>query len=169
MTNYQVTNDLSQLAGAAGTSSAEAQTITAALATLKSQGYTTNTAIVSIDGAGFIRQVKATDTFSDGGSVTLLATFSNFGCAGTILMPGQAGSGVPPAGCTSPDSPNSPATTTPPASTAPTTTPGGTPTTSVVSTTTTTTPSSSSSTAEPGSGTASTTSTTPPDTATSAP
>ena len=168
VTNYQVSNDLSQLAGAAGTSSAEAQTITTALATLKSQGYTTNTAIVSIDGAGFIRQVKATDTFADGGSVTLLASFSNFGCAGTILMPGQTGSGVPPSGCTSPDSPNS-STTTSTTTAPPTTIPDSTGTTTVGSTTTTTTASPTSSTAEPGSGTASTTSTAPPVTSTSAP
>ena len=175
VTNYQVSNDLSQLAGAAGTSTAEAQTITAALTTLKGQGYTSNTAIVSIDGAGFIRQVKATDSFADGGSVTLLASFSNFGCAGTILMPGQTGSGVPPAGCTSPDSPNSSTTTTtsttaaPQARTAPTTTPGSTGTTTVGSTTTTTTASSTSTTARTGSGTASTTSPVPPVTSASAP
>ena len=112
VTNYTVSNDLNQLAGAAGTSSTEAQTITSALTLLKSQGYTSNSAVVSIDGAGFIRQVKSTDTFSDGGTVTLLASFSNFGCAGTILMPGQTGAGVPPTGCTSPDGPNSSTTTT---------------------------------------------------------
>ena len=112
VTNYQVTNDLTQLAGAAGTSSAQAQAITDALGLLKSQGYTTNSAVVSIDGAGFIRQVKSTDAFGDGSTVTLLATFSNFGCAGTVLMPGQTGSGVPPAGCTSPDVPGSSTTTT---------------------------------------------------------
>jgi hypothetical protein len=112
VTNYLVTNDLSQLASAAGISSAEAQTVTAALTVLKGQGYTGNTAAVSIDAAGFIRQVKSVDTFSDGGKVTLLTTFSNFGCAGTVLMPGQTGSGQPPVGCTSPDSPNSSTTTT---------------------------------------------------------
>jgi len=112
VTNYQVTNDLGQLAGAAGTSSAQAQAINDALGVLKGQGYTANTAVVSIDGAGFIRQVKSTDTFGDGGSVTLSATFSDFGCAGTVLMPGQTGSGVPPAGCTSPDVPGASTTTT---------------------------------------------------------
>lgn len=112
VTNYRVANDLSQLAGAAGTSAAEAQTITAALGVLKGQGYVSNAAVVSIDAAGFIRQVRSTDTFADGGTVTLLATFSNFGCAGTILMPGQSGTGLPPAGCVSPDGPNSPTTTT---------------------------------------------------------
>jgi hypothetical protein len=173
VTNYQVSNDLSQLAGAAGTSSAEAQTITAALALLNGQGYTSNTAVVSIDGAGFIRQVKSTDTFSDGGTVTLLASFSKFGCAGTILMPGQTGAGVPPAGCTSPDSPNSSTTTSttaaPDVKTAPTTTPGSTATTVAGSSTTVSSGASTTSTDAPGSGTSSTTSAAPPVTSSSAP
>ena len=173
VTNYQVSNDLSQLAGAAGTSSAEAQTITAALALLNGQGYTSNTAIVSIDGAGFIRQVKSTDTFSDGGTVTLLASFSKFGCAGTILMPGQTGAGVPPAGCTSPDSPNSSTTTSttaaPDVKAAPTTTPGSTATTVAGSSTTVSSGASTTSTDAPGSGTSSTTSAAPPVTSSSAP
>ncbi len=112
VTVYQVSNNLDQLANAAGTTSAESQTISAALTLLQAQGFTSNTALVSIDGAGYIRQVKSTDNFSDGASVTLQATFTDFGCAGTVLMPGQTGSGVPPTGCTSPDGPSpSPATT----------------------------------------------------------
>jgi hypothetical protein len=113
VTVYQVSNNLDQLAGAAGTTSAESQTISAALTLLKAQGYTDNTAVISIDGAGYIRQVKSTDDFSDGGSVTLEATFTNFGCAGTVLMPGQTGSGTPPSGCTSPDASSSSAAATP--------------------------------------------------------
>jgi hypothetical protein len=113
VTVYQVTENLDQLATAAGTTSAESQTISAALTLLKAQGYTADTALISIDSAGYIRQVKSTDTFSDGGSVTLQATFSDFGCAGTVLMPGQTGSGVPPTGCASPDGPSpSPSSTT---------------------------------------------------------
>jgi hypothetical protein len=173
VTNYTVSNDLNQLAGAAGTSSAEAQTITSALALLRSQGYTSNSAVVAIDAAGFIRQVKSTDTFSDGGTVTLLATFSNFGCAGTILMPGQTGAGVPPTGCTSPDSPSSSTTTStaaaPNVKTAPTTTPASTATTVVGSSTTISSGASTTSTDAPGSGTSSTTSTAPPVTSSSAP
>jgi hypothetical protein len=106
VTVYQVSNDPTQLANAPGTTTAESQTISAALALLKAQGYTSNTVQVSIDGAGFIRQVKTTDSFSDGGTVTLEGTFSNFGCAGTVLMPGQTGAGTPPSGCASPDSPS---------------------------------------------------------------
>lgn len=126
VTNYQVSNDLDQLAGAAGTSTAESQTISAALALLKAQGYTSNTAEVSIDGAGYIRQVKSTDAFGDGGTVTLEATFSNFGCAGTVLMPGQTGSGVPPTGCTSPDGPTTATTAPATAATTKSTTPAST-------------------------------------------
>ena len=114
VTAYQISNNLDQLASAAGTTGAESQTITAALTLLKTQGYTSNSVIVSIDNAGYIRQVKSTDTFTDRSSVTLQATFSNFGCAGTVLMPGQTGSNTPPTGCTSPDGPtSSPKTITP--------------------------------------------------------
>lgn len=111
VTNYQITNDLSQLAGAAGTSPAESQTISTALDLLNTEGYTSNDVVVSVDGSGFIRQVRSTDVFGDGGTVTLEATFSDFGCAGTILMPGQTGSGVPPVGCTPPTGTSATATT----------------------------------------------------------
>ncbi len=126
VTNYLVADDLDQLASAPGTSSAESQTISAALALLKAQGYTSDNLVVSIDGSGYIRQVKATDAFGDGGAVTLEATFSDFGCAGTVLMPGQTGSGQPPTGCTSPDgtgsSPAAAAGKVAPAATGPSTT-----------------------------------------------
>ena len=148
VTIYQISNNLDQLASAAGTTGAESQTITAALALLKTQGYTSNSVIVSIDNAGYIRQVKSTDTFTEGSSVTLQATFSNFGCAGTVLMPGQTGSDTPPTGCTSPDGPtSSPKTTTPKASASTRNTTGTTigsgvpPTTSTTFTTSTATPS----------------------------
>ena len=132
VTIYTVANDVSKLPTAPGVSSAESQALTEALGVLKTQGFVANTSVISVDGAGFIRKVISTDTFSDGGSVTLSTIFSNFGCAGTVLMPGQSGSGVPPANCTSPDNPSAP-TTTP-------TTAGNTPTTSVATPTTPTTP-----------------------------
>ena len=106
VTVYKVSNDLNQLVNAPGTTSAESQTISAALTLLKSQGYTGNTVDVSIDAAGYIRQVKSVDAFTDGGTATLQADFSDFGCAGTVLMPGQTGSGTAPSGCTSPDNPS---------------------------------------------------------------
>ncbi len=139
VTVYQVANNLDQLAAAAGTTGPESQTISAALILLKGQGYTANSSVVSIDAAGYIRQVKSTDTFGDGGSVTLQATFSNFGCAGTVLMPGQTGSGTPPNGCTSPDGPkSSPAAPKPSTSTASQATTPSTSSSQVTSTTPTT-------------------------------
>jgi hypothetical protein len=158
VTNYAVSNDVSQLASAPGISSAESQAIAEAFAVLKTEGFVANSAVISIDGAGFIRKVKSIDTFSDGGSITLTATFSNFGCAGTILMPGQSGSGVPPSNCTSPDNPSAPtATPTTVGTSSPTSVPTGDTSTTTTTTTTTTTSTST----VPTSATTSTSSTTP--------
>lgn len=161
VTVYKVSNDLNQLVHAPGTTSAESQTISAALTLLKSQGYTGNTVDVSIDAAGYIRQVKSVDTFADGGTATLQADFTDFGCAGTVLMPGQTGSGTAPTGCTSPDNPNAPTTTNSP--TSPTST------TSSVTKPSTTTSTSSSPTTVPAPGGTTTPPTTAPTSSTVAP
>ena len=133
VTEYDVAIDLAQLAQAEGASNAETQAITSAVVLLDQEGYTGTKVDVAIDGAGFIREVKPVAMFADGGTVTLDATFSNFGCAGTVLMPGQQGSTSTTA-CSSPDS-----TTTTVAPTTNTTvgTPPGTVTTEAPSTTTT--------------------------------
>jgi hypothetical protein len=106
VTEYQVNQSLDQLTTTPGLTSNEVDTITAATHDLEKQGYASDTVDVSIDGAGYIRQVKSVVAFKDGGTSTLEATFSDFGCAGTVLMPGQQGSGTPPSGCTSPDTGN---------------------------------------------------------------
>ena len=108
---------------------------------------------ISIDSEGYIRQSSTTANFSDGGSVNLTATFSNFGCAGTVLFPGQTGPSSPPANCTSPVP-----TTTPTPTTAPTATtaPATATSTTVGTNTSTTVPTD-------------TTATTAPDTATTGP
>lgn len=111
VTVYGVSEDPAQLENSAGISPVEEQTIADAVTVLDKQGYTGTTADVSIDDSGFIREVKATTAFSDGGTVVLDVTFSDFGCAGTVLMPGQTGSGSAPSGCTSPDT-GSPSTAT---------------------------------------------------------
>ena len=67
---------------------------------------------MAVDAQGFIVQSITTYQFSDGGSVTVKADFSNFGCAGTVLMPGQVGPTTPPASCVSPDTPVSTTTST---------------------------------------------------------
>jgi len=149
VTVYEVAIDPSQLLNAPGVSSEESATITAALGVLKNEGYTGTTVDVSVDASGFIREAKSVAQFSDGGTVVLDATLSNFGCAGTVLMPGQSGPTSPPAGCASPDtgvaaapnaSSNEPATTVAPTST---TTIASTTTTTGASSTTTSTSSNS--------------------------
>lgn len=129
----------------------ETQTISAALSALLAEGYTGTTVKVSIDAEGYILQSESIANFSDGGTVDLTATFSNFGCAGTVLTPGQQGPGVPPTNCTSPVPPTPPKassfTPTPSSSTTSTAVPTSTtaPTstsTTGPSTSTTTTPSS---------------------------
>jgi hypothetical protein len=112
VTVYQVAVDPTQLDNAPGITSEESKTTANAVTVLKSEGYTGTSDEVSIDAAGFIREVRSVARFSDGGTVVLDVVLSNFGCAGTVLMPGQQGSGAPPSGCTSPDS-GTAATTTP--------------------------------------------------------
>ncbi|MCL4445728.1 MAG: hypothetical protein M1134_02465 [Actinobacteria bacterium] len=127
VTNYKVSLNLQQLVHAPGTSPLENKAIIEALGVLHKNGYVGTTATLSIDGAGFIRKTVAVTTFSDGGTASLTATFWNFGCAGTVLMPGQQGSPAPPANCVSPDAhPTGVAPTTVPVpSTVPSTVPSG--------------------------------------------
>jgi hypothetical protein len=112
VTQYQLSIDPGSLATAPGTSSEEQSTISAAMQKLTSEGYQTMRDLVSIDASGFIRESASTVTFSDGGRVTLDAHFSNFGCAGTVLMPGQGGVSTAPSGCVSTDTGTAPTTTT---------------------------------------------------------
>jgi len=143
VTIYDTSIDPSALVGAPGLSDEESNTISSAIAVLNNQGYTGTDVEVSVDASGFIREAKAVTHFSDGATVVLDTTLSNFGCAGTVLMPGQQGSSTPPSNCTSPDTgqpsantPNSSGTTSPPTSSTTTSLP--TTTTTLGSTTTTT-------------------------------
>lgn len=145
VTVYEVQITPAEEGQVVGASPEEQTTITQALALLQSQGYTGSTVKISIDDEGYIRQSDTTANFSDGGSVNLTATFSNFGCAGTVLFPGQTGPSSPPVNCTSPVPTTVPSTsTTAPtattATTAPTTatsSPTGTPTSTTAPTATT--------------------------------
>jgi hypothetical protein len=125
VTQYQLTIDPSSLASAPGTTPEEQSTIIAAIQTLTTQGYRTIHDLVSIDASGFIRESTSTVTFADSGTVTLDAHFSNFGCAGTVLMPGQGGTSTPPSACVSADTGSAPTTSTTTTSTDPTTTTTG--------------------------------------------
>jgi hypothetical protein len=107
VTIYQVSLDPAQEANVPGTTSEEATAIRDALALLQQQGYTGTSVKVSIDDAGYIRQTVSVASFSDGATQTTDVTFSNFGCAGKVLMPGQQGATAPPSGCVSPDTASS--------------------------------------------------------------
>jgi hypothetical protein len=126
VTVYQVAVDPTQLVNDPSITSEESTTATAAIGVLNAQGYSGTTDDVSIDNSGFIREVKSVARFSDGGTVVLDVTLSNFGCAGTVLMPGQQGPGAPPSGCTSPDTGAAPTTTTTTTTLAPATQSSGT-------------------------------------------
>jgi hypothetical protein len=134
-----------------GLNAEQAKTISDSDAILKQQGFTGSTVQVSVDASGYIRQTRSVAHFSDGSTTSSESTFSDFGCAGTVLMPGQTGASAPPAGCVSPDTGVAPTTTTtstvPPSTIAPLTTVPPTPTTvteplsSTTSTTSTSLPS----------------------------
>jgi hypothetical protein len=112
VTVYKVAVDPTQLINDPGITSEESQTATAAISVLNAQGYTGTTDEVSVDNSGFIREVDSVANFSDGGTVLLNVNLTDFGCAGTVLMPGQSGPSDPPSGCASPDTGVAPTTTT---------------------------------------------------------
>lgn len=144
VTQYELAIDPTSLATAPGTSSEDQSAIEAAIATLTAEGYRTIHDVVSIDASGFIRESTSTVTFADAGTVTLDAHFSNFGCAGTVLMPGQEGVSTPPSGCNSADTGSIPTTTstttTGSSQLAPTTIPTSTPLSPSTTTSTSTPP-----------------------------
>ncbi len=111
VTVYEIAIDPAQGANVPGINAEQAKAITAAAAILQEQGYTDTTVQVSIDASGYIRQTRSVAHFTDGSTSTSEATFSDFGCAGTVLMPGETGPTGPPAGCVSPDTGVAPATT----------------------------------------------------------
>jgi hypothetical protein len=78
---FEVTLSPEQMATVSGTSPEEAKTITAALSALAGMGYTGTTMRIGVGGDGLIHSVVSTTNFTDGGAVTLTATFSNFGSA----------------------------------------------------------------------------------------
>jgi hypothetical protein len=106
----------------AGLTAEQVATIRAADAIIQQSGFTGKTTLVSVDADGYIRETQTTYTLSDGSNVSQDTVLSNFGCAGTVLMPGQPGSTAPPAGCVSPDTAGS-GTVRTPSTTAPTTQP----------------------------------------------
>jgi hypothetical protein len=98
-------------------------TIRAADAVIQQSGFSGKTTWVSADADGYIREERTVYTLSDGSTVTGDTVLSNFGCAGTVLMPGQPGTTAPPAGCVSPDTAGNVVAPATPTTTTPTTTP----------------------------------------------
>ncbi len=134
VTYYEVTLDPTALAQTPGITTQEATAINSALKVLHAQGLQSLQDKVGIDASGYIRSTDSVATFADGGTLVLATTFSNFGCAGTVLMPGQQGAATPPANCTSPDTGVAPTTTTTTTSAAPSTTVSSTTPTSTTTT-----------------------------------
>jgi len=118
VTDYEVSVDPKLLLDLPSLSSDEITTIQAAIQVLDAQGYTGTMVKVAVDDAGFIRQATSVASFSDGGAVTLTGSLSDFGCAGTVLMPGQQATTATTATCVSPDTTT---TTIPPTTTTTTT------------------------------------------------
>jgi hypothetical protein len=135
VTVYRVTVDPTLLARVAGLSPEEKQTILAALDVLKAEGFAGNTTEVSIDGAGLVRHTKSVNMFSDGGSVSSEDTFSDFGCAGVVQLPGRPVTTTPTPACAGTATTTTPTTTTEPVAT---TTAGASTTTTAPTTSTTT-------------------------------
>jgi hypothetical protein len=104
---YQIFMTPAQGGQVPGLTTQERQATSDSLGILIQQGYTGSTVRISVDSAGYIRRTQTTDHFADGSTMTSEAEFSNFGCAGTVVMPGQTGATAPPVGCTSLDNPNS--------------------------------------------------------------
>jgi hypothetical protein len=155
VTIYTISIQPGQGANIPGLNAEQAKAIADSDAILAQNGFTGSTVQVSIDASGYIRQTRSVAHFSDGSTTSSESTFSDFGCAGTVLMPGQTGATAPPAGCVSPDTGVAPTTTT--TATAP---PSAIPITTLPPTTTTTV-------TEPPSSSSTTTSTTlPPTTST---
>jgi hypothetical protein len=106
VTYYEVTIDVTKLADAHDITDEERTTIQEALPLLRSAGYSGTTERIGIDAPGFIREITATERFSDGSTEVRQSILSNFGCARTVYMPNET---PPPATTTTPC--QSPATT----------------------------------------------------------
>ena len=146
VTIYAVTINVENEANQVGLSPEQQTTIDQALAFLQQQGYSGTSELVSVDGAGYIREIKSTVTFASGASVVGDQTYSDFGCEGTVT-PGDPEVQPAPAGCVSPDQSGATVPTSVPTTTTspPTTTTTSTQPPSTTSTTTSTTTTSSTS------------------------
>jgi hypothetical protein len=102
VTYYQVVVDPTKLFSSAATTPEEAGAVQAALQLLSNNGYRTMQDTVAVDGSGHIRGIVELVTFSDGGVVSEHTTFSNFGCAATVVLPNAASPPTTLAPCKTP-------------------------------------------------------------------
>ena len=109
LTEYDVTFDAAKLLSQPGMSPEQVVAGNAGLDLLRQEGYVHTTSRLDVDTAGYVRRAQTSWGFADGGTVTTDVTYSDYGCAGTVVLPTQAPSGPPASTCTSPD----PAATTP--------------------------------------------------------
>jgi hypothetical protein len=116
VTIYAVTINVENEANQPGLSPEQQTTIDQALTVLQNQDYTGTSELVSVDAAGYIREIKTSVTFASGASVVGDQIYSNFGCGGT-LTPGSPLVQPAPAGCVSPDQPGAPLPTSVPTTT----------------------------------------------------
>ena len=134
VTTYAVTINVENEANQVGLSPEQQATIDQALTFLQQEGYTGTSEVVSVDGAGYIREIKSTVTFASGASVVGDQTYSDFGCAGAVT-PGDRVVQPAAAGCVSPDQPGAVPTSVPTTATGPPTTTSTTPSTTTTSST----------------------------------
>ena len=142
VTIYRLSESGLQDPDTGGLTPEQVSTIRAADAIIKESGFAGKTTWISVDSNGYIREQKTQYALPDGSMVTGDTVLSNFGCAGTVLMPGQQGTSAAPPGCVSPDhaaagssvapAPGNASTTTTTTSTTQTTTGAGQATTGVV-------------------------------------
>lgn len=94
ITSYEVSVDPTQLLGLTGTTPEEESALHDALSLLHQNGFGAMNDAVSVDDQGYIRAITQLVTFADGGVVTQRTTFSNFGRAATVALPGSPSYGT---------------------------------------------------------------------------
>jgi hypothetical protein len=110
VTNYDVEEDVKQLLSIPGLSANQTKTIQDAIDLLDTQRLTGTKVRVSIDDAGFIRQLDSVSHFADGGTSQFTATYDSFTCPGSA---GKASTTTQPGDITT--CPTNPTTTAAPA------------------------------------------------------
>ena len=96
VTKYRVELDASRFASPPGITPDESSAIQAVMTLLDHEGYTGTTEDMSVDGVGLIREIRSVAHFDDGGSVTRDLVYSQFGCAGVVVLPQSSTPPGPP-------------------------------------------------------------------------